>query len=326
MKAVIWTGYGTPDVLKVGDVPKPVPKGNVILIKIIATTASLGDCELRSLSLPLAFRLPIRLFLGVLRPKEGKTLGQEFAGIVEAVGNDAERFDIGDEVFGQTDFNMGAYAQFMTIKQDATIALKPKNISFEEAACVPLGGLEARHYIRKADLKKRSEVLVIGAGGSIGTMAIQLLKLDGAKVTAVDTGEKFEVMKQAGADSVIDYTKENYISGGKAYDAVLDVVGKIPLKSGLSLLKKGGVYMHANPKISHMLFHKRIGGRDKRIVVKIDEQSQGDLEYLADLLDKEMIKPLIDKTMPLAQIAQAHEYVEAGKKKGNLVIRVDHDD
>lgn len=324
MKAVIWTKYGEPNSLVLGEIEKPSPKNNEILIKIKATTVTLGDCEVRSLDLPLAFKLPIRLFLGVRKPR-GFTLGQEFSGIVEQIGKDVTRFKAGDEIFGQTGIGMGAYSQFMTQPEKGIMAKKPSNISFEEAACVPLGGLESRHFIKQVDLKSSSDILVIGAGGSIGTMGIQLAKLTGAKITGVDTGGKFEVMKEAGADHLVDYTKEDYLNSGKAYDAILDVVGKTPLKKGMAVLKNKGVYMHANPKISHMIFRKYLNGPGgKRILVKINEQSQQDLDYLVTLLEKGKIKPIIDRILPLDKIVEAHEYVEAGLKKGNIVITVSH--
>ena len=326
MKAVIWTKYGTPDVLTIGEVKKPIPKDDEILIKVKATTVSFGDCEMRALKLAFVFKLMIRLMQGIRKPRKGTTLGQEFSGVVEQTGAKVTRFKKGDRVFGQTDVKMGAYAQFMTIKGTATIAEIPKNVSFEQAVCLPLGGLEARYYIRKANLKAGSSVLVIGAGGSIGTMGIQLLKLNGAKVTAVDTGEKFDVMKQAGADKLIDYTKQDYFDGRQAYDGILDVVGKTSLKKGIALLKDGGVYMHANPKVSHMLFRRDLSGTgEKKIIIKKYEESQADLKYLSDLLKEGTIAPIIDRTMTLEEIVQAHYYVEAGKKKGNLVIKVAHD-
>ncbi len=176
MKAVIWTEYGPPNKLIIGEVDKPVPKDDEILIQVITTTVSLGDCEIRALALTFAFKLLVRLYLGFRKPR-GFTLGQEFAGIVIKAGKDVNRFSEGDEVFGQTGMNMGAYAQFMTLKKDALIAKKPSNITFEEAACLPLGGMEAYYYIKESNLHANSKVLIIGAGGSIGTMAIQLLKL-----------------------------------------------------------------------------------------------------------------------------------------------------
>jgi len=324
MVKILWTKYGAPEVLKIGEAEKPTPKKNEVLIKIMATSVTLGDCEMRSLSLPLIFRIPIRFAIGFMKPRGG-TLGQEFAGIIAETGVDVTRFKKGDEVFGQTGITMGAYAQYMTLKENSTVAIKPKNISFEQAACVPLGGLESRFFTKQSGLKRGSRVLVIGAGGSIGTMGIQLLKLLGAEVTGVDTKEKFDAIKEAGADNFIDYTKQDYFNSDERYDGILDVVGKTPLKDGLELLKTNGVYMHANPKVSQMMFRKSLGkDGNKRIIVKIDEESQADLDYLSDLLENGKIKPVIDKVLYLENIVEAHEYVEAGKKKGNLAITVNH--
>lgn len=324
MKKVIWSKYGDPSVLKMGEVEKPFPKDKELLIKVLATSVTLGDCEMRSLSLPLAFKIPLRLMLGITKPR-GFTLGQEFAGVVEEVGKDVTKFKIGDEIFGQTGVPMGAYSQYMTQSENSHISKKPSSISFEQAACVPVGGMESRHFIKHSGLTKGSKVLVIGAGGSIGTMGIQLLKLIGAEVTGVDIAEKFDAIKEAGADYLIDYTKRDYMSSKEMYDGILDVVGKTPLKKGLAILKNNGVYMHANPKISHMLFRKFLGGSsNKRVLVKKDEQSQKDLDYLSELLKEGKIRPVIDKVMSLEDIVEAHKYVEAGKKRGNLAIKVNH--
>ena len=322
MKAVRWTKYGPPAVLRLGEIEKPAPKDNEILVKIAATTVSLGDCEMRALKLPLAFTLPLRMFLGVFKPRKGVTLGQEFAGTVEAVGGGVQRFAKGDAVLGQTGVTMGAYAEYLALTKDAVVVRKPDAVSFEEAACLPLGGLEAKYFVDRSGLQAGNKALVIGAGGSIGTMAIQLFKRLGVEVTAVDTGEKFGVMKQAGADRLIDYQKTDYLHGAATYDGIFDVVGKTPLKMGMARLNPGGVYMHANPKIRQMFFRRFYTGKGKRLAFKTGEQSPAALEALADLTAAGKIKPLIDQIMPLSDIVSAHEYVEAGKKKGNLVIRV----
>lgn len=324
MKKVIWTKYGGPDVLEIGEVEKPSVKDNELLIKVMATSATLGDCEMRSLSLPMAFQIPLRMILGFIKPR-GFTLGQEFAGIIEEVGKDVKKFKIGDEIFGQTGVTMGAYSQYLTQPEKNIISLKPKSISFEQAACVPLGGLESQYFIKQSGLGKGSKVLVIGAGGSIGTMGIQLFKLLGAEVTGVDTTEKFDAIKEAGADYLIDYTRQDYMNSGIMYDGILDIVGKTSLKKGLAILNSNGVYMHANPKIRHMLFRKILSGSgNKRILVKIEAESQGDLNYLSELLKDGKIKPIIDKVLSLENIVSAHEYVEANKKRGNLAIKVNH--
>ena len=323
MKTVQWTKYGPAEGLVIGDAETPAPKENEILVKIAATTATLGDCEIRALKLPFAFRLPLRLFLGVFKPRMGITLGQEFSGVVEQIGGAVQRFQPGDAVLGHTGVTMGAYAEYLTLKESELVVKKPETVSFEEAAAMPLGGLEAKYYIEHSGLRAGRKVLVIGAGGSIGTMAIQLLKLLDAEVTAVDTGEKFEVMQQAGADHLIDYTQTDYMDGEPRFDAVFDVVGKTPLRQGLALLHPGGVYLHFNPKISQMIFRRFYEKQNKKIVFKTGEQTPADLQYLADLMETGEAKPLIDRVMPLDDIVTAHRYVEAGKKKGNLVIRVE---
>jgi len=264
--------------------------------------------------------------MGVFKPRKGSALGQEFSGIVDTVGSNVTAFKEGDEVFGQTDFKMGAYAQYLKLPAKGMIAKKPPNISFEEAACVSLGGLESWYFLKEAKLKENNRILIIGAGGSIGTMGIQLAKILGAEVTGVDIGEKSETIKKAGADYFIDYTKEDYLNSGKTYDAILDVVGKTSLKRGLAILNEKGVYMQANPKTYQMLFKGLINPpQGKRIVFKRDEQAKRDLDELREFLEKGKIKPIIDKVMQLENVIEAHKYVEAGKKKGNLVLRVSHD-
>ena len=322
MKTALWTGYGPPEVLRLGEREKPVPKANEILIKIKYTTVTLGDCEMRALALPAVYRLPIRAYMGFGKPR-GFTLGQEFAGIVEEIGSAVTRFAAGDAVLGQTGVSMGAYAQYLAVKENAILVKKPENVGFAEAACLPLGGLEAKYFIDRSGLQAGSKALVIGAGGSIGTMAIQLLKLLGAEVSAVDTGAKFAVMREAGADQLIDYTKTNYLHGEPVYDGIFDVVGKTPLKRGTAMLRPGGVYMHANPKISQMIFRRFYTGGGKRLLFKTGEQNPANLQALADLMAGGKISPLIDQIMPLDEIVRAHHYVEAGKKNGNLVISVD---
>ena len=218
---------------------------------------------------------------------------------------------------------MGAYAEYLALRESDLIVKKPGSVSFAEASAMPLGGLEAKYYIERSGLQAGDKALVIGAGGSIGTMAIQLLKLLDAEVAAVDTREKFAVMQQAGADRMIDYTKTNYLQGEPEYDAVFDVVGKTSLRKGVALLHPGGAYLHFNPKIPQMIFRRFYTDSGKKIICKTGVQTPADLQYLADLMETGEVKPLIDKIIPLDDIVQAHRYVETGKKKGNLVIRVD---
>jgi len=322
MKAVLWTGYGGPEVLKMGDIKRPEIKEKEILVKIKATTVTMGDCEMRGLNLPLAFRLPIRLYFGIRKPKNG-VLGQEFSGIVEQVGSKVSKFKIGDEVFGQTGFSMGAYAEFMKINENGMVVKKPGNISFKEAAAISLGGLESWYFLKRTGLGKKDNVLIIGAGGSIGTIGIQLAKMLGATVAGVDSGDKFETMKTAGADSCIDYKTEDYLNSGLKYSAVFDVIGKNPLNKGMAMLKDGGVYLHTNPKVRQLLFRAFLKrGNGKQIIFNSSEKDITELDEIAGFAADGIIKPVVGKVMKLNEISSAHKFVESGMKKGSLVISI----
>ncbi len=323
MKAVLWTGYGGPEVLKLGEIEKPEISDNEILVKIVASTVSMGDCEMRGLNLPLAFKVPIRMYFGLFKPRKG-ILGQEFSGVVEKIGEKITRFKPGDEVFGQTGFSMGSYAQYIKINEKGMTAKKPGNISFNKAAALSLGGLESWYFLKNAGIGKGDNILIIGAGGSIGTIGIQLAKMLGVIVTGVDSDDKFDAMKSAGADFCINYKKDDYLNSGLKYSAVFDIVGKIPLKRGLNMLDDGGVYLHANPKISQMIFRAFLKkGKGKRIIFKSSNEDRKNLDELAGFASDGIIKPVIDRVIKLEEVAWAHEYVESGKKKGSLVISID---
>jgi NADPH:quinone reductase-like Zn-dependent oxidoreductase len=252
MKAVIWTKYGPPEVLQLGEVEKPVPKHNEVLIKIRATTVTAGDCELRSLAFPIWLSLIMRLIFGLRKPRK-KILGFYLAGEIEAVGKDVRRFKKGDPVFGANGTDAGAYAESICLPEKGVLAIKPANMTFEEAACVPIGGLEALHFLRKGNVRSGQTVLIIGAGGSIGTFAIQLAKFFGAEVTAVDGTAKLDMLRSIGADRVIDYAQEDVPGSGQAYDVIFDVVGKSSYSRGLRSLEHNGRFLLANPgqKESH---------------------------------------------------------------------------
>jgi NADPH:quinone reductase-like Zn-dependent oxidoreductase len=326
MKAIVWTKYGSSDGLLLKEVKKPSPKDHEILIKVKATTVTAGDCEIRTLKLPLLLGIPMRLYFGLLTPND-RILGQEFSGIVEKAGKDVTTFQNGDHIFGTTGFSFGAYAQYVCLKEKSsggTIAIMPSNMTFEQAAGIPVGGLEALHFFKKANIKKGARVLINGAGGSIGTIGIQLAKHFGAIVTGVDRGEKFDVMYQAGADDVIDYTKQDFTQGGKTYDVVFDVVGKSDYKKTLACLNQNGRYLLGNPKLSQMLkagFRSKKGA--KQIIHGSAEHHSSDLDYLCRLIEKGKIKSIIGQQFPLEKVAEAHAYVEKGLKKGNLIITVD---
>lgn len=324
MKAIVWTKYGSYDGLRLKDVQKPVPKDSEVLINIKAATVTAGDCEIRSLKLAFPLNIVLRLFFGLKQPKD-IILGQEFAGEISDLGKDVTKFKVGDRVFGTTGFHFGTYAQFICLPEtanDKALVKIPSDISYNQAAGLPVGGLEALHFFRKSQIKKGENVLINGAGGSIGTIAIQLFKNSGAIVTAVDTSQKFDTLHSAGADFVIDYTKDDFTESDKKYDVIFDVVGKSPFKQTLACLNKNGKYMLANPKLSDKIVSK-LFTRHATVIYGSAAHKSDDLKYLSELADKNIITPIIDKTMPLSDVAKAHEYVELGLKKGNLIITID---
>jgi NADPH:quinone reductase-like Zn-dependent oxidoreductase len=325
MKAIIWTRYGPPDGLQLQDLPKPTPKANEVLIKIYAATVTAGDCEMRRLDLPFGFGPIIRLFNGIRRPKRIKILGQELAGEVESVGEDVSGFKVGDEVFASTDFFMGGYAQYKCLPEDGMVALKPKDMTFEEAATVPLGGLNALHFLRKGNVQEGHRVLINGSGGSIGTMAVQLAKHFGAEVTAVDSGPKLDILRSLGADSVIDYTREDFTKSGERFDIIIDVVGKAPIFRSMKLLNDDGIFVLGNLTFSKIIGGKWSSWRSRR---KLERESSDykseDLNYLKELIEDGAIRSVIDRRYPMEEIVEAHRYIETGQKIGNVVIVVDH--
>ena len=329
MKAIVWTKYGSPDGLILQEIEKPVPKDDEILIRIRATTVTAGDCEMRRLELPLMLSFPVRLYAGFLRPKRITILGQELAGEVEKVGKNVNAFKEGDQVFGTTGFGFGAYAQYICLpgepnEMQGALAIKPANLTYEEAAAVPTAGLEALHYLRKANIQRVKRVLIIGSGGSIGTFSIQLAKHFGAEVTGVDSTEKLEVIRSIGADHVIDYTKVDYTKNGESYDLIIDVVGRSSVSRRIRLLKPDGYYFLAYAGLFHILLGIWISmTSNKKLKVESASQKKEDLVFLKDLVEAGKIKPIIDRSYPLEQIPEAHRYVESGGKKGNVVINVE---
>jgi NADPH:quinone reductase-like Zn-dependent oxidoreductase len=323
MKAVIWTEYGPPDVLQLKDIEKPTLKDNEILIKIRATSVTAGDCEMRAMKVGLLYRFFMRLFIGLRKPKRIKILGMELAGEIEKVGKEVESFKEGDQIFAATDFsNVGTYAEYISLPVESkggVVAIKPNNISFEEAAAVPVGGLEALHFIGNGSVKNGQKVLINGAGGSIGTFAVQLAKHFGAEVTGVDSTEKLEMLRSIGVDHVIDYTQEDFTDLDETYDVILDVVGKRAFSDFKKSLKKKGVLLFANPKLSH-----KLRGRFSSIKVKAGTSSpmKKDLIFLKELIEAEKLRSIIDKIYPLEEAVEAHKYVETGKKKGHVVMIV----
>ncbi|TWT01559.1 NAD(P)-dependent alcohol dehydrogenase [Planomicrobium sp. CPCC 101079] len=320
MKAMVCTKYGPPEVLELQQLDKPVPKAAEILIKVHASTVTAGDCEIRSFKFPVLLRLPLRLFFGVRKPR-ANVLGQEFSGEVEAVGTGQTLFKKGDRVYGATGLKLGAYADYLCLPGSYAIARMPEGLSFEEAATIPTGGMNALFFLRKARIQAGQKVLVIGAGGSIGTVAVQLAKNSGAEVTAIDSEEKLDMLVSIGADNVIDYRKEDFTANGETYDVIFDVAGKSPFAKTVNCLKPKGIYLMGNPSLAQM-FRRLLPTKkgDRKIIAGAAGYKAEDLRYLNKLLADGKIKPVVDQIFPLEQLRQAHHYVESGAKKGNVVI------
>jgi len=328
MKAIVWTKYGSADGLQLREVPTPAPKDNEVLIKVHAATASTADTEFRRLKLPLLFAVPLRLYLGFRKPTRITILGTEFAGEIVSAGKEVTRYQPSDQVFGYTGLGMGTYAEYMCLPEKpsalgSVMAKKPVNISYEEAAAVPFGGLEALHSLRKANIQSGQKVLIVGAGGSIGTYAVQLARRYGAEVTGVDKTGKLEMLRSIGADHVIDYTQEDFTKSGQTYDVIFDTVGKSSFSGSLRSLKENGTYLNANPGLLGK-FRRRwtSKGSSKKVILWTAGYTANNLLALKELIEAGTIKAIIDRRFPLEQIAEAHRYVEKGHKRGNVVITV----
>jgi NADPH:quinone reductase-like Zn-dependent oxidoreductase len=330
MKAIIWTKYGSPDVLQLEEVEKPNPRDDEALIKIHAATASQADTEFRSLKLSLLFSLFLRVYIGLIKPIRIKIPGTEFAGVIESVGKDVTLYEPGDQVYGYTGLGMGTYAEYLCLAAKPSalagvMAKKPVNISYEEAAALPFGGLEALHSLGQANIRRGQKVLIVGAGGSIGTYAVQLARLYGAEVTGVDKPTKLKMLSSIGADHVIDYTREDFTKNGQSYDVILDTIAASPFRGSMRSLNEYGTYLNANPGLFGGIWMRWFSNmKNKRVITWTAGYSVENLLALKELVEAGKIKPVIDRLYPLEQTAEAHRYVDAGQKKGNVVITVEH--
>ena len=317
MRAIINTEYGPPEVVKLMEVNKPVPEDNEVLIKIHATTVNRTDCGFRSAEYFIS-----RFFSGLLRPKF-KTLGNEFAGEIEAIGKEVKSFNIGDKVFAYNDTKFGAHAEYMTMAENEAITIMPGNLTYEEAAPITEGGHYALCDIRAAKIESGQNILIYGATGAIGSAAVQLVKYFGAKVTAVCNTKNVELVKSLGADMVIDYTKQDFTKTGRTFDFVFDAVGKSSFGQCKQILNKKGIYISTElGKNSENIFLALItplfGG--KKVLFPIPSISKEDVIFLKGLVESDKFKPVIDRRYTLEQIVEAYKFVETGQKTGNVVI------
>lgn len=321
MKAIVHTNYGAPDVLQVKDVEKPKPKDDEVLIRVHAAEATKADCEMRSFKFPVKwFWLPLRIMIGITKPKR-QVLGGYFAGEVESVGRDVSEFKKGDQVFGSTGLRMGAYGDFVCLPASYTIVPKPNNMSFEEAAAVPLGGLNALHFMRRAKIQDGHKVLVNGAGGSIGTFGVQIAKAMGAEVTAVDSTIKEEMLRRIGADHFCDYTKEDFTKSGQTYDVIFDMVARSSYSGCVKSLNPKGRYLIGNPRIFDMLRSILTSTfTEKTAIFAFAGEKKEELHALKKMIEEGKIRSIVDKIYPVEQAAEAHRRVETEQRLGIVVI------
>lgn len=302
MKAIVCTRYGSPDVLQLKEVNKPIPNDNEVLIKTYATTVSSGDIRVRGFNSPLLLWIPMRIVLGLRKPRK-PILGVELAGEVVQIGKNVTRFKKGDQVFALTGMRLGAHAEFTCLPENAVISVKPSNMTFEEAAAVPMGGTTALYFLRKGNIDKGKKVLIYGASGAVGTSAVQLAKYFGAEVTGVCSTANLELVKSLGADHVIDYSKEDFTKNEKLYDIIFDAVGKNSRRNCKKVLAPDGKYITV----------------DGQGIAKAYKE---DLTFLKELIEIGKIESVIDREYLLEEIPEAHRYVERGHKKGNVIIKL----
>ncbi len=331
MKAIVYKEYGSPDVLHIEEITKPSPKDNQVLIRNHATTVNFGDLMARNyraisprqFNMPFLFWLMAKLSFGINKPQNA-ILGNEFAGEVEAVGSAVTRFKPGDPVFGCRGENMGAYAEYFCMPENGVVAIKPANMSYEEAAVVPYGAIMALNLLRKVNIQPGQKVLINGASGGIGSAAVQIAKHFGAEVTGVCGTPRLEFVRSLGADHVIDYMVEDFTQNGETYDLIFDILGKSTFARGKNSLKPNGILLFASFKMKQlmqMLWTSKMGS-GKRVICAIAPGSLEDLNSVKELMEAGKIRAIIDRCFPMEQAAEAHRYVEEGHKKGQVVILV----
>lgn len=322
MKAAIYEQYGPPEVIEIKEMVKPIPKHDEVLIRIHSTTATPPDCLMRSGSSPVG-----RVLLGIAKPgKKYQTPGIEFSGEIEAIGKEVRRFKPGDQVYGFRGFGTGACAEYKCMPEKGSLAIKPANLTYAEAAAVVDGATTALFFLKdKAGIQPGEKVLINGASGSMGTMAVQLAKHFGAEVTGVCSSSKMDLVKSLGADQVIDYTQEDFTQNGKTYDIIFDVSSQSSFSRCKNSLKPNGRYLVTNMGLAPIIqtfWTKLTGG--KKVIFALSIEKNDALVFLKGLIEAGKLKPVIDRSYPLEQTAEAHRYVEAGHKRGSVVINVEN--
>ena len=323
MKAVVYHQYGPPNVLELQEVDRPSPKDNELQIRVHAAEATKADCELRSFNFPVKwFKWPLRLAMGISKPRR-PILGGYFAGEVVDLGKKVSGFSKGDQVFGCARLRMGAYAEYVCLPDHYTIVPKPRNMSYVAAAAVPLGGLNALHFLNKANIQPGEKILINGAGGSIGTLGVQIAKARGALITAVDSGIKETMLREIGADHFIDYNLEDFTKGSSKYDIILDMVAQSSYQGCVKALNPGGRYLIANPRLADM-FRSVItnNSTDRRVVFEFAAEKREELIELKQLIEQGHITSVVDKVYPMDQAAEAHRRVETEQRLGSVVLSI----
>ncbi len=322
MKAIAWTKYGEPKVLKLKEFKKPVPKNNEVLIKIHASSVTAGDARLRAMQVPTGFWLLTRLAFGLTKPRK-KIIGMDFSGEIEFIGKDVKLFNKGDLVYGTTGMKLGANAEYVCVSQQSSLVKKPNNITHEQAAAVIFGGLTAIHFLRdKVNIQRGQKVLINGASGAVGTAAIQLAKYFGAEVTGICSTSNIELIESIGAKNSIDYTKSDVLENKQKYDVILDAVGNLSVSRLRNSLTKEGKLILINADLPTILFSIT----QNNIICGVADESKEALDFLRELVEEGDFKAVIDRIYPLEQVAEAHRYVDTGRKKGNIVLTVEHKD
>lgn len=320
MKAIICTKYGPPEVLQAVNIPTPSPKDNEILVETYATTVTAGDCVVRSFNMPKGFKLLGRLAIGFSKPRN-QILGAELSGKIIELGKNVRKFNIGDDVIVYRNKKYGGYAEFCCIAEDEIIQLKPKELTYEQAAAVPFGAITALHFLKKAGIEKDMKVLINGASGSVGTYAVQIAHFFGAEVTGVCSSQNVGLVQSLGAKKIIDYNRTNFTRLDETYDIIFDAAGKTKFSGCRNILKKNGKYIHTVMVFSGIkrLWYSFTG---KEIIGGEARVSQEDFTELMSLLKSKVIQPILDRNYTLDQIVQAHQYVDTGRKKGNVTITI----